>query len=95
MEKRVFLWAFAILAPASVWASAGPMERTGRREPPQEAIDACKGKSEGASVEIVTPRGDTIEATCKQINGHLTALPDKGSPVPVSDGPPPGAETER
>jgi hypothetical protein len=82
MKKLIFIWAVALLAPASVWASSGPMERDGRHKPPQEAIDACKEKSEGASVEIITPHGDTIKAICKQINGQLVAVPEKGLTPP-------------
>ena len=38
----------------------------GHRKPPQEAYDACKGKSEGTSVEVSTPRG-TMKAVCKSL----------------------------
>jgi hypothetical protein len=46
--------------------------------PPPEAVEACKDKSEGTVVEITTPRGDTIKATCKQIDGQLVAVPESG-----------------
>lgn len=35
--------------------------------PPQEFYDACKGKAVGAVVQVKTPRGDTVKATCKMI----------------------------
>lgn len=95
MKKRVFFWAVVFLVPVSVWATAGPMERAGRHEPPQEALDACKEKSEGTSAEIVTPRGDTIKATCKLMKGQLVAVPEKDFPGSGSGGPPPGGEGER
>lgn len=41
--------------------------------PPQEAITACQGKSPGAKVQIRTPYGHLIGATCK-----LIAVPDHG-----------------
>lgn len=82
-----------IAVPA--WASFGLQERSGRTGPPQEAIDACKEMSEGITVEIVTPRGDTIKASCKQINGQLVAVPDRGIPGPGNGGPPQGGGNER
>jgi len=35
------------------------------RTPPQEAITACKSKSEGDSCEVESPRGDTLQGTCQ------------------------------
>lgn len=50
-------------------------------KPPQEAFDACKGKSEGTSVEVTTPRG-TLKATCKSMQGQMVAVPANGAPPP-------------
>lgn len=33
--------------------------------PPQEAISACSGKSEGASCSITTPDGKSLEGSCR------------------------------
>lgn len=41
--------------------------------PPREAITACEGKSPGAKVQIRTPYGHMINATCK-----LIAVPEHG-----------------
>ncbi len=46
--------------------------------PPPEAIAACKGKSEGTSVQFTTPRGDTLKGVCKLMNGTLAAVPEGG-----------------
>lgn len=35
--------------------------------PPQEFIDVCKGKAAGTVVQVKTPRGDTMKATCKMV----------------------------
>lgn len=35
------------------------------REPPEEAITACEGQAEGNECSVTTPRGDTLEGTCK------------------------------
>ncbi|MEA2029128.1 MAG: hypothetical protein U9N49_09145 [Campylobacterota bacterium] len=37
----------------------------GKRVPPQEAISACSGKSENSSCSVITPRGNTLEGSCK------------------------------
>jgi hypothetical protein len=69
------------------WGGGGPQQgRFDRRGPPPEAVEACKNISEGDSVEVSTPRGDTIKATCKKINGELAALPDS---LPPGMGDPP------
>lgn len=70
-----------LLGGVSAWG-AGP--ESGRK-PPQEAIDACKGKSAGDTVSITTPRGDTLSAVCRQLDGQLVAMPDK-MPAPPNGG---------
>jgi hypothetical protein len=52
--------------------AAGPKHH---RAPPQEAIDACKDKSEGDIVNFIAPRGDTIEATCTMRKIGMVAVP--------------------
>lgn len=82
----------AVLLPLSAWASFEP-GGNGRKppEPPQEAIDACQGASAGATVEITTPRGDTIKAVCRQIGARLAAVPERGPKPPAAgDAPPAG-----
>ena len=64
------------MLPASAWANYGSNGQHQPQGPPQEAIDACREKSEGAAVVITTPRGDTIKSTCKQIDGQLVAVPE-------------------
>ena len=50
-------------------------QRRPHREPPQEAIDACDGYNENDTVSFTTPRGDTLEATCKLVKDTLIAVP--------------------
>lgn len=93
MKKRTIAAMAALLAltgtvTAQAWASFRSQGSLGSKGPPQEAIDACKEKSEGAAVEITTPRGDTIKATCKQIKGQLVAVPEGGPPGPGNGEPP-------
>lgn len=65
-------------ALTSAWAFDGPPGRRGHTGPPPEAIETCKDKSEGDVVEFTTPRGEKVTATCKQIKGHLVAVPEGG-----------------
>jgi hypothetical protein len=88
-RRAVLFCLLAMLAPVSVWASTGLKEPDGRREPPQEAFEACREKSEGDVVEVTTPRGETIKATCRQINGKLAAMPNRGAQPQGSGGKPP------
>lgn len=74
--RRATIIALLCLSPA---AFAEP-PREERRGPPQEALDACKGKKEGAAAEAKSPRGETIKGTCRMVL------------VPAH---PPGAEHER
>jgi len=38
----------------------------GHRGPPPEFLAACKDQSEGAKVQLTTPRNDTISGTCER-----------------------------
>ncbi|MES2325392.1 MAG: hypothetical protein V4633_24320 [Pseudomonadota bacterium] len=54
-----------LLASAFVLAAPGPREH--RRGPPPEALEACKDKAAGSKVEMKTPRGDTVQGTCRMV----------------------------
>ncbi|GGQ18824.1 hypothetical protein [Shewanella litoralis] len=64
------------LLTLSLVASAAVFANPPGGKPPQEAIDACASSSENSQVSFETPRGDTLEATCKMIDGELVAVPD-------------------
>jgi len=72
------------LALASTGVHAQPTEHRG---PPPEAVAACQGKSEGASVSLTLRGGETVTATCRKMGDTLAAWPDKGPGAP----PPPPA----
>jgi hypothetical protein len=78
-----------ILACVGLWpVSSGATFSAGERrppEPPQQAIDACLDKSEGTTVEMTTPRGDTMKAVCRQMGTRLVAVPEGGGPPPGGD----------
>lgn len=48
----------------------------GRMQPPAEAINACKGKSEGSKASLTSPRGDTVSGTCMKMGKDLVLHPD-------------------
>jgi hypothetical protein len=39
----------------------------GHHGPPQEALDACKGKKDGDRGQMRTPRGDTMNGVCRMV----------------------------
>ncbi|MBE9399431.1 YHYH protein [Pontibacterium sp. N1Y112] len=47
----------------------------GMRRPPQEAIDACKGRDKGDRVSFTTPFGHRISGVCQQRDGELFVIP--------------------
>ncbi|MCP5141308.1 MAG: YHYH protein [Chromatiales bacterium] len=52
----------------------------GRRGPPQEAIDACQGRSSGASCVINTPHGE-LDGSCRKVrSGEMACVPAGGPP---------------
>ena len=81
-NKCVMICLLGTLLPTLVWASTdfNRPPRGERRRPPQEAFDACKGKTEGTSVTIATPHGN-FKATCRNCEGSLAAVPE-GAPPP-------------
>jgi len=60
----------------------GSMGQGGGRKPPQAAIDACQGHQEGDQVSFTTPRGDSLDCTCRNIQGVLAAVPNDRSGGP-------------
>ncbi|HEY6008875.1 MAG TPA: Spy/CpxP family protein refolding chaperone [Geobacteraceae bacterium] len=78
------LVALAALVPVAVGAADAPQGRAGRGGPPPEAVAACTNKSEGAAVEFVSPRGDTVKAVCRPMGDRLVAVPDRAAAGPAS-----------
>lgn len=46
--------------------------------PPPEAVAACQGKTEGATVSFTGRGGETLTGICKTTNGVLAARPTGG-----------------
>jgi hypothetical protein len=72
--------AFAVLVPVSLWANDGSMERGRPKGPPPEAVEACKGMSEGTVVEFTNRGGEKVKGTRRQFGGRLAAAPDNLPP---------------
>jgi hypothetical protein len=72
MRKAVVFLGLLAMAGTAGWAFAGSPEGGRPPGPPPEAFKACEGKTPGDAVQIQTPRGDTISATCR-----LVAAPEK------------------
>lgn len=63
---------FLAITPA-IGCSAGNDRHQG---PPPEAIQACKDKEVGDTVEFTGRRGETLKATCQEIEGQVVAMPE-------------------
>lgn len=80
------LLALPPLASATSESSNEPPSRSGRPQgPPPEFATACQDKQVGEKVEIKTPRGDSIEATCEQRGDKLMARPINPPPPPEKE----------
>lgn len=77
-----------ILLPVISWAGNNHGHRHG---PPPEAIEACKDKNAGDSIVFKGPRGESIKATCRKMDGQLVAVPDN---MPMDGGRPQGPPPE-
>lgn len=77
MNKRHIMPPCLLLTLVLLWptvSSAGDSHR--HHGPPPEAIEACEGKDVGESVVLTDPRGESVQATCCEMDGELVAVPD-------------------
>lgn len=77
LKKCILLSVLILSLPISGCASTDT-DKKGRRpkNPPPEAIEACKGKVEGDQVSFTGRRGETLKAECKLIEDILVAVPE-------------------
>ena len=72
---------FALLPLVATSACANNQNARGpQRGAPPEAIKACEGKNAGDTTSFTGRQGETLEATCKEIEGTLAAVPEGGGP---------------
>ena len=79
MKNKIHAITIILVLVLALPISACAAERgeNGRRQgPPPEAIEACKDKAEGDSVTFTGRRGESLQATCKEIQGQLAAVPE-------------------
>ena len=73
----------ALAAPSTQAAPSAASAPGGQPPgPPPEAVEACKGKTEGTSVSFKGRQGETFSGTCQLANGVLAARPTGGSGQP-------------
>jgi hypothetical protein len=88
LKRLAGMVALTVMFETLALAGDGPTSMSrpgGPGVPPPEAVAACKGQHEGAAVEFLTPNGELIHGTCKQLGGVLAAVPagdidEKGGP---------------
>ena len=76
----IIVMSLGIVNLANAQDNRGP----GKGTPPEEAITACKDKDEGSTCSAKTPRGDTLEGTCKYTpdNKYFVCMPEGGPQMP-------------
>lgn len=79
-KRAALLMAIMILLPITGCAAGDDSDNGRRKGPPPEAISACEGKQVGDIVEFTGRRGETLKATCKEMEGQLAAVPEGGPP---------------
>ena len=79
-KRAVLLMAIMILLPITGCAADDDSSNRRRKGPPPEAISACEGKQVGDIVEFTGRRGETVKATCKEMNSQIVAVPAGGPP---------------
>ena len=72
VKSLMIMFFFLAVVPAT-GCTAGNRRPQG---PPPEAIAACKDKVVGDAVQFAGRRGETVEATCQEIEGQIVAVPE-------------------
>jgi len=62
--------------PSGTGQPPGPSTGSGKDGPPQRAIDACSGLSEGAACTIQNPKG-AVSGSCQNIHNQLACVPEQ------------------
>jgi hypothetical protein len=73
----IYNYARCVRGGSSTSSPANQPASQGDHQPPQEAIDACNGLSEGTTCHVVTPQGP-IQGTCLTVpTGEFACVPDQ------------------
>lgn len=73
ITRKCIMAAIFLLLTPTIGCSAGKGRPQG---PPPEAIQACKDKEVGDTVQFTGRQGETLEATCQEIDGQVVAVPE-------------------
>lgn len=77
MEIDKVLTVTAVLTILLVMPLTACAKNNGLRQgPPPEALKACENKKAGESVTFTGRRGESLKATCQEIDGQLVAVPE-------------------
>lgn len=72
MRKNILICSILSIGLAlSVYSQEGKPESGGHPKPPKEALDACVGKTAGASCEFSGRNQEKVTGTCFQPNTNL------------------------
>lgn len=80
---NVMIITIVLISTLLIGCGANNARDRGRRVsqgPPPEAIEACEGKEAGTTVEFAGRKGESLKATCQDIDGQLIAVPEGMSP---------------
>ncbi len=78
---KKFIAMLCIVGAVVSFASDNSRPQRGERgTPPAEAISACEGQETGAICQVITPRGDTLDGTCKNTpdEKYFVCMPANG-----------------
>ncbi|MFW2367353.1 MAG: hypothetical protein ACN4GW_13115 [Desulforhopalus sp.] len=78
LKKTALLLVIFALAPIVTIAYSKSEDSRRPQGPPPEAIKACEGKNPGETTTFKGRRGESLTATCKEIEGQLAAVPEGG-----------------
>ena len=81
MKAAIVILMLALVPVMANYGYAGNQNSRGPQGgPPPEAIAACEGKNVGDTTSFKGRKGEKLEATCKEIEGQLAAVPDNAPP---------------
>lgn len=78
LVKTCAILVILALTPIVTLACSKSADSRRPQGPPPEAIKACEGKKAGDTTTFTGRQGETLSATCQEIQGQLAAVPEGG-----------------
>jgi len=92
LKHSAILMLLVLMPVAGCADNLNGARKPGPQGPPPEAISACKDKQEGDRVTFANRQGESLNGTCKTMQGMLVAVPEgHHGRKPGPQGPPPEA----